>query len=252
MPEGRRAARPDSQAAHRWPSTPASRTTPGRATPTRFAESVRHSGRLNELTLMPKSVGFFNIFGQLKTLPSAFNMVARRQAAAAHPQDDSGSQSHQNNLRTRWRTVQVKVAFYPGCVSKGACPELYVSAKAIAEPLGTRTARARPKRRAPAPACSASRIRELADALNGLTLAMAEAAGRRFDDDLQHLPGRALEHNYTLERDEVSGARRPTRRSPTRASATKARAKVKHLLVDALRRYRHRSVAAAIKRKLTG
>ena len=30
----------------------------------------------------------------------------------------------------------MKVAFYPGCVSKGACPELYVSAKAIAEPLG--------------------------------------------------------------------------------------------------------------------
>ena len=30
----------------------------------------------------------------------------------------------------------MKVAFYPGCVSKGACPELYVSANAIAEPLG--------------------------------------------------------------------------------------------------------------------
>jgi hypothetical protein len=40
-----------------------------------FAESVKHSGRLNELTLLPKSVGFFNIFGQLATLPSAFNMI---------------------------------------------------------------------------------------------------------------------------------------------------------------------------------
>jgi succinate dehydrogenase / fumarate reductase, iron-sulfur subunit len=40
-----------------------------------FAHSVKHSGRLNELTLMPKSVGFFNFFDQLKTLPSAFNMV---------------------------------------------------------------------------------------------------------------------------------------------------------------------------------
>ena len=27
----------------------------------------------------------------------------------------------------------MRVAFYPGCVSKGACPELYMSAKAIAE-----------------------------------------------------------------------------------------------------------------------
>jgi succinate dehydrogenase / fumarate reductase iron-sulfur subunit len=40
-----------------------------------FAESVKHSGRLNELTLLPKSVGFFNVFDQLKTLPSAFNMI---------------------------------------------------------------------------------------------------------------------------------------------------------------------------------
>ena len=40
-----------------------------------FAESVRESGRLNELTLMPKSVGFFNIVEQIKTLPSAFNLI---------------------------------------------------------------------------------------------------------------------------------------------------------------------------------
>ncbi|MGH7738199.1 MAG: succinate dehydrogenase/fumarate reductase iron-sulfur subunit [Candidatus Tyrphobacter sp.] len=40
-----------------------------------FAESVRDSGRLNELTLMPKSTGMFNFIGQLKTLPSAINMV---------------------------------------------------------------------------------------------------------------------------------------------------------------------------------
>jgi succinate dehydrogenase / fumarate reductase iron-sulfur subunit len=40
-----------------------------------FADSVKHSGRLNELTLLPKSIGFFNIVGQLKTLPSAFNMI---------------------------------------------------------------------------------------------------------------------------------------------------------------------------------
>jgi succinate dehydrogenase / fumarate reductase, iron-sulfur subunit len=40
-----------------------------------FAESVRDSGRLNELTLMPKSIGFFNIGEQLKTLPSAFNLI---------------------------------------------------------------------------------------------------------------------------------------------------------------------------------
>jgi len=40
-----------------------------------FAESVRESGRLNELTLMPKSVGLFNLVGQLQSLPSAFNLL---------------------------------------------------------------------------------------------------------------------------------------------------------------------------------
>ncbi len=40
-----------------------------------FAESVRDSGRLNELTLLPKSVGLFNIPAQLRALPTAFNML---------------------------------------------------------------------------------------------------------------------------------------------------------------------------------
>jgi succinate dehydrogenase / fumarate reductase iron-sulfur subunit len=39
-----------------------------------FASSVEHSGKLNELTLMPKSIGF-NIVEQVKTLPSAINMA---------------------------------------------------------------------------------------------------------------------------------------------------------------------------------
>lgn len=40
-----------------------------------FASSVKHSGRLNELTLMPKSIGYFNVVEQLKVLPSAFNLI---------------------------------------------------------------------------------------------------------------------------------------------------------------------------------
>lgn len=40
-----------------------------------FADSVRDSGRLNELTLMPKSFGLFNIRTQLQSLPAAFNMA---------------------------------------------------------------------------------------------------------------------------------------------------------------------------------
>jgi succinate dehydrogenase / fumarate reductase, iron-sulfur subunit len=40
-----------------------------------FAESVRDSGRLNELTLMPKSVGLFNIPAQLAALPTAIGLL---------------------------------------------------------------------------------------------------------------------------------------------------------------------------------
>jgi len=40
-----------------------------------FADSVKHSGRLNELTLLPKSIGFLNIIEQLKSLPAAINMA---------------------------------------------------------------------------------------------------------------------------------------------------------------------------------
>jgi succinate dehydrogenase / fumarate reductase, iron-sulfur subunit len=39
-----------------------------------FAESVKHSGRLNELTLLPKSYGF-NVVDQLRSLPAAINMI---------------------------------------------------------------------------------------------------------------------------------------------------------------------------------
>jgi succinate dehydrogenase / fumarate reductase iron-sulfur subunit len=40
-----------------------------------FASSVKHSGRLNELTLLPKSIGLFNVIEQLKALPAAINMA---------------------------------------------------------------------------------------------------------------------------------------------------------------------------------
>lgn len=67
----------------------------------------------------------------------------------------------------------MKVAFWPGCVSKGACPELYVSTQAIAEPLGLEL-----HELYEASCTGAGVLSEqnpaLADSLNGLTLAMAE------------------------------------------------------------------------------
>jgi succinate dehydrogenase / fumarate reductase iron-sulfur subunit len=40
-----------------------------------FASSVKHSGKLNELTLLPKSIGIFHVIEQLKALPAAINMA---------------------------------------------------------------------------------------------------------------------------------------------------------------------------------
>ncbi len=85
---------------------------------------------------MPKSIGLFNIVEQLKTLPSAFNMMRAGKLPPIIHKTIPGVKRIKTIFRTRRRTIQVKVAFYPGCVSKGACPELYVSAKTIAEPLG--------------------------------------------------------------------------------------------------------------------
>ncbi len=48
---------------------------PGTRHAVAFAESVRDSGRLNELTLLPKSLGLFNIGAQLRSLPTALNML---------------------------------------------------------------------------------------------------------------------------------------------------------------------------------
>jgi succinate dehydrogenase / fumarate reductase cytochrome b subunit len=70
----------------------------------------------------------------------------------------------------------MRVAFYPGCVSRGACPELYASASIVAEPLGIEL-----EELTEAPCTGAGVLSEqnpeLADALNGLTLAMAESKG---------------------------------------------------------------------------
>jgi succinate dehydrogenase / fumarate reductase, cytochrome b subunit len=70
----------------------------------------------------------------------------------------------------------MKVAFWPGCVSKGACPELYVSMQKIAPTLGLELMELYE-----APCTGAGVLTEqnpdLAYSLNALTLAMAEREG---------------------------------------------------------------------------
>ena len=70
----------------------------------------------------------------------------------------------------------MKYAFYPGCVSRGGCPELYPAAKLICERLGIEL------EEMPGASCTGAGVlqeknRTLGDTLNARTFAMAESLG---------------------------------------------------------------------------
>ena len=70
----------------------------------------------------------------------------------------------------------MKYAFYPGCVSRGGCPELYPAAKLICQRLGIEL------QEMPGASCTGAGVlqeknRFLGDVLNARTFAMSEALG---------------------------------------------------------------------------
>jgi succinate dehydrogenase / fumarate reductase cytochrome b subunit len=144
----------------------------------------------------------------------------------------------------------MKVAFYPGCVSKGACPELYTSATLIAEPLGIEL-----EELTEAPCTGAGVLSEqnpqLADALNGLTLAMAESKGADLMTICSTCQGVLSNTNYQLALD-------PERREKVNATigdqgfTYAGTARVKHLLWMLFEDIGIERVRSAVKRKLTG
>jgi succinate dehydrogenase / fumarate reductase, cytochrome b subunit len=144
----------------------------------------------------------------------------------------------------------VKVAFYPGCVSKGACPELYVSARAIAEPLGLEL-----EELTEAPCTGAGVLSEqnpdLADSLNGLTLAMAESKGADIMTICSTCQGVLSNHNHHL----VNDSKRLEKVNATigdQGFRYGGKTKVKHLLWMLFEDIGLDRIRAAIKRKLTG
>jgi succinate dehydrogenase / fumarate reductase, cytochrome b subunit len=144
----------------------------------------------------------------------------------------------------------VKVAFYPGCVSKGACPELYVSAKAIAEPLGLQL-----EELTEAPCTGAGVLSEqnpdLADSLNGLTLAMAEAKGADLMTICSTCQGVLSGVSYHLARDEQRLKKVNITIDQSGFQYT-GNTKVKHLLWMLFEDIGLERVSSAITRKLTG
>ena len=73
-------------------------------------------------------------------------------------------------------TKSLKYAYYPGCVARGACSELYTSTAAIAEALGIELVELKS-----ASCCGAGTFKEdsplLQDALNARNIALAEEQG---------------------------------------------------------------------------
>ena len=70
----------------------------------------------------------------------------------------------------------MKYAFYPGCVSRGGCPELYPSAVAVSERLGLELEEMR------GASCTGAGVLQesnpfLGDCLNARSFAMAEGMG---------------------------------------------------------------------------
>ena len=144
----------------------------------------------------------------------------------------------------------MKVAFWPGCVSQGACPELYVSTRKIAPALGLELMELYEA------ACTGAGVLSeqnppLADSLNGLMLAMAEKQGAMLMTICSTCQGVLSNHNYHFHK------------SPERLAAAnavladsgyeyKGTTVVKHLLWVLVEDIGLDKIRSLVKRKLTG
>jgi succinate dehydrogenase / fumarate reductase cytochrome b subunit len=145
---------------------------------------------------------------------------------------------------------KMKVAFWPGCVSKGACPELYVSMQKIAPDLGLELAELYE-----APCTGAGVLTEqnpdLAYSLNALTLAMAEREGATLMTICSTCQGVLSGARYKLAQDEALLQRVNGMLSETgfRYNGT---TEVKHLLWMLVEDIGLETLRSKIKRKLGG
>jgi succinate dehydrogenase cytochrome b subunit len=144
----------------------------------------------------------------------------------------------------------MKVAFWPGCVSKGACPELYVSTHKVADALGLELVELEE-----APCTGAGVLSEqnpaLADSLNGLTLAMAERQGADLMTICSTCQGVLSGTQFHLANDPA----RLARVNETLASSGyeyRGTTKVKHLLWILVEDIGLDRLGSLVKHKLTG
>jgi succinate dehydrogenase / fumarate reductase cytochrome b subunit len=144
----------------------------------------------------------------------------------------------------------MKVAFWPGCVSKGACPELYVAMQKIAPVLGLELMELYE-----APCTGAGVLSEqnpeLAYSLNALTLAMAEQVGADLMTICSTCQGVLSGAQYHLTRDEALRERINGMLADS-GFQYRGTAKVKHLLWLLVEDVGLDRVAGLVKRRLSG
>src|SRR5579864_4962293 len=144
----------------------------------------------------------------------------------------------------------MKVAFWPGCVSKGACPELYVATHKVADVLGIELVEL-----TEAPCTGAGVLSEqnpaLADALNGLTLAMAERAGADLMTICSTCQGvlSGTQHHLSTDANRLARANKVLAENGYEYKAT---TKVKHLLWILMEDIGVDRLRPLIKRQLSG
>jgi len=144
----------------------------------------------------------------------------------------------------------MKVAFWPGCVSKGACPELYVSMQKIAPTLGLELLEL-----TEAPCTGAGVLTEqnpeLAYSLNALALAMAEEKGAYLMTICSTCQGVLSGAQYRLANDEAL-LKRVNGVIADSGYQYRGTTKVKHLLWMIVEDVGLDQLRPLIKRKLTG
>lgn len=144
----------------------------------------------------------------------------------------------------------MKVAFHPGCVSKGACPELYVSATKIAGPLGLELDELFEASCTGAGVLSEQNP-ELGDSLNALTLAMAESKGGMLMTICSTCQGVLSSVNHTFEK-HPERLEKANQTIQDQGYTYKGTTKVKHMLWVLFEDIGVDKLKTMFKRKLTG
>ena len=97
----------------------------------------------------------------------------------------------------------MRYAFYPGCVAKGGCPELYPAALKVADRLGIELVEMEDV------GCTGAGVlsREVSDPINARTLAKAEAMGLPIMTICSTCQGCLMQANHRLTTDPEYRAR---------------------------------------------